>query len=169
MWEPNPFLEKIGEEKVEQMWMFKDRGNRDVCLVPEITGIVQELWNDGWYRTKKKPYKIFYSASCFRYERPQKGRYRQFTQFGIEILGGKSPDDRDEAIALLKRCLDSVYVQYEFVPAVKRGIGYYTEEGFEVECANLGAQKQVAGGGRYKEGIGWAIGIDRLLLSKMEK
>ncbi len=46
------------------------------------------------------------------------------------------------------------------------GIGYYVEEGFEAECACLGAQKQVAGGGRYTEGIGWAVGVDRLMLAR---
>jgi histidyl-tRNA synthetase len=51
---------------------------------------------------------------------------------------------------------------------VKRGLGYYVEDGFEVECPNLGAQKQIAGGGRYDCGIGWAIGVDRLLFA-MEK
>lgn len=56
-------------------------------------------------------------------------------------------------------------LEYEFVPSVKRGLSYYTEDGFEVECSNLGAQKQVAGGGRYSEGIGWAIGVDRLILA----
>jgi histidyl-tRNA synthetase len=48
--------------------------------------------------------------------------------------------------------------------AVKRGLAYYTEDGFEARCEVLGAQKQVAGGGRYTEGIGWALGLDRLLL-----
>jgi histidyl-tRNA synthetase len=49
---------------------------------------------------------------------------------------------------------------------VRRGIGYYTGDGFEAECASLGAQRQVAGGGRYAEGVGWAVGVDRLLLAK---
>jgi histidyl-tRNA synthetase len=44
------------------------------------------------------------------------------------------------------------------------GLSYYVEDGFEAEVAALGAQKQVAGGGRYREGIGWAIGLDRLIL-----
>jgi hypothetical protein len=42
---------------------------------------------------------------------------------------------------------------------------YYVEDGFEAEVTSLGAQKQVAGGGRYAEGIGWAIGVDRLMLA----
>lgn len=147
------------------MWLFKDRGDRDVCLIPEVTGIVQELWNNGWYRTKKKPYKLFYTSKCYRYEQPQKGRYREFTQFGVEILGGKNPDDKVEAMSSLEMCFKAFDVNWQLCESIKRGIGYYVEDGFEVECPDLGAQKQVAGGGRYTEGIGWAIGIDRLMLA----
>jgi histidyl-tRNA synthetase len=62
--------------------------------------------------------------------------------------------------------LDKFNLDYKFNDAVKRGLSYYTEYGFEVECASLGAQKQIAGGGAYNEGIGWAIGVDRLLLAE---
>ena len=48
---------------------------------------------------------------------------------------------------------------------MRRGLAYYTEDGFEAGCSRLGAQKQIAGGGRYAEGIGWAIGLDRLALA----
>jgi histidyl-tRNA synthetase len=54
--------------------------------------------------------------------------------------------------------------EYEFAGTVKRGLAYYVEDGFEISCPKLGAQKQVCGGGRYKEGIGFALGIDRLML-----
>ena len=65
------------------MWTFEDRGGRKVCLVPEATGMVQELWNTGLDRTMRKPAKLFYVARCYRYERPQAGRYREFTQIGV--------------------------------------------------------------------------------------
>jgi len=61
--------------------------------------------------------------------------------------------------------LDGVGVDYELDREVKRGLAYYVEDGFEAKCSKLGAQKQIAGGGRYAEGIGWAIGLDRLLLA----
>ena len=146
------------------MWTFKDRGDRDVCLIPEVTAIIQETYNNSWTR-KPKPVKVFYVNRCYRYERPQKGRYREFTQFGIEILGWKNPDDKIEAMTLLEKCFKEFDVNWQLSESVKRGIGYYVEDGFEVECPDLGAQKQVAGGGRYAEGIGWAIGIDRLMLA----
>jgi histidyl-tRNA synthetase len=65
----------------------------------------------------------------------------------------------------LKGCLDLFPIDYKFNDTVKRGLNYYVEDGFEVEVETLGAQKQIAGGGRYKEGIGWAIGLDRMLMS----
>ena len=145
------------------MWAFNDKGNRPVCLIPEVTGLVQELYRNDWSKTCKKPMKIFYENRCYRYERPQAGRYREFTQFGVEILGDNV--DKEEVVNLLKKCLDSFNIEYNFNDSVKRGLTYYLDDGFEVEVLSLGAQKQIAGGGRYAEGIGWAIGVDRLRLS----
>ncbi len=144
------------------MWAFKDKGNRDVCLIPEVTGIIQELWNESWSKNSRSK-KLFYISRCYRYERPQAGRYREFTQFGIESLGADA--DRNEVIDLLVKCIKAFGVQYELSDNVKRGLNYYIEEGFEIVCPQLGAQKQIAGGGRYNEGIGWAIGVDRLMLA----
>lgn len=146
------------------MWAFQDKGGRDVCLIPEVTGLVQELWRDDWSK-QAKTRRIFYVSRCYRYERPQAGRYREFTQLGVELLGDNSPEARAECVELLRKCLDSLGVSYALNDAVKRGLTYYTEAGFEAECAQLGAQKQIAGGGAYAEGVGWAIGVDRLLLA----
>lgn len=145
------------------MWSFKDKGDRDVCLIPEATAVIQELYRESWEKALPKPVKLFYVSRCYRYDKPQKGRYREFTQFGVEVLGTKI--EAAPVTELLKTVLDAFKLKYEFVPSVKRGLSYYTEDGFEVECSNLGAQKQVAGGGRYAEGIGWAIGVDRLILA----
>jgi histidyl-tRNA synthetase len=67
---------------------------------------------------------------------------------------------RKTVLSLLKLCLSVVGCEGEVRTGVKRGLGYYVEDGFEVWAKDL----QIAGGGRYPEGIGWAIGIDRLLL-----
>jgi histidyl-tRNA synthetase len=61
--------------------------------------------------------------------------------------------------------LERLGIKFEFCDNVKRGLAYYVEGGFEALCPRLGAQKQIAGGGRYAEGVGWAIGLDRLLLA----
>lgn len=158
------FVDKAGSEVLGQMFAFKDKGNRDICLIPEVTAVVQQWYKEN-YRALKKPTKLFYVNRCYRYEKPQAGRYREFTQFGVEILGDTSGKDREELQTFLKEIMEGFKVPYTFNESVKRGLSYYIEEGFEVECANLGAQKQVAGGGRYDCGIGFGIGVERLLLS----
>lgn len=167
IWNAQTFEDKISGDTKEQMWKFKDKADRDVCLIPEVTGIIQEMYNSNWSKELKKPIKIFYLNRCYRYERPQLGRLREFTQFGVELLTDKVSETDDlEVRNLLKNCLDDIPLKgYVFKDSVQRGLGYYTSNGFEVECDSLGAQKQIAGGGRYKEGIGWAIGIERLQLA----
>jgi len=162
LWEQQPFITKGGAEIVRQMYAFDDKKGRPICLVPEITAIIQDRWRDVWSK-QRASYRLFYIARCYRYERPQSLRYREFTQVGVEFLGGREPDDRRCVIALLRKILDELGVAYELDLEVRRGLGYYIEDGFEARCDALGAQKQVAGGGRYAEGIGWAIGLDRLL------
>lgn len=172
IWEAQTFIDKAGPEIVNQMYVFKDKKDRDLCLIPEVTACIQELYREQWQR-EKKPIRLYYCQKCYRYERPQAGRYREFTQFGIEHLGGNAPEDREEVEKLLESIIqdqlvimrDDEAVEYTMNGQVARGLHYYTEEGFEVEVPVLGAQKQVAGGGRYAEGIGWAIGVDRLLIA----
>ena len=168
IWEANTFRKKIQGDTLEQMWTFADKKGRDCCLIPEVTAIVQELYNDRWSKEMPKPIRLFYCSRVFRYERPQAGRLREFTQFGCEILGPFVQEIDDECIDLLQECIGRYTADYVMKIGVKRGLGYYIEDGFEVEIPTLGAQKQVAGGGRYAEGIGWAIGIERLLLSGQE-
>ena len=157
------FSDQAGNEILNQMYTFKDRGDRDICLIPEVTAVLKEQWKESWIKYKKRPHKVFYIQRCYRYERPQKGRYREFTQAGVEIFG----EDVDASLAKdsLRVFLDSLKIDYRFDDLVKRGLSYYTEDGFEAVCESLGAQKQVAGGGRYEGGIGWAVGVDRLLLA----
>lgn len=165
IWSEETFTNKAGPELSQQMYNFPDKKGRQICLIPEVTGLIQEEWNNSWKFEVKKPYKIFYIQRCYRYERPQAGRYREFTQAGVEILGGDSGVTDELAKSTLIGCLKQFEVEFQFNSTVKRGLNYYVESGFEVEVPSLGAQKQIAGGGRYNEGIGWAIGVDRLLLS----
>ncbi len=70
----------------KQMYAFQDRGGDDVVLRPEGTaGVARAFINNGL--AQNIPLKLFYSGPMFRYERPQKGRYRQFSQFGVELIG----------------------------------------------------------------------------------
>lgn len=164
LWEQQTFVDKAGPEILGQMYTFKDKGDRDICLIPGATAIVQEEYRRSWSASWVKPCRVFYVQRCYRYERPQKGRYREFTQIGVEMLGG-GDGDREGVVSLLKSCLSLFEIQWSMNLSVKRGLSYYTEDGFEVEVESIGAQKQIAGGGRYADGIGWAIGLDRLVLA----
>jgi len=147
------------------MYAFDDKKGRPICLVPEITGLIQQLWRVEWAKLAK-PKRVFYVGRCYRYERPQLGRFREFTQVGVELLGGRAPADREEVVELLEAVLRIAAIPFTLEQNVQRGLGYYTESGFEARCELLGAQKQIAGGGRYAEGVGWAIGLDRVLLAQ---
>jgi histidyl-tRNA synthetase len=165
IWETSTFTTKLGAEKEGQMWTFQDKAGRDCCLVPEITGIAQELWRTEWNKQFSGPLPIFYVQRCYRYERPQAGRYREFNQFGVEILGDTSDTAMSDVKSFLKKCVESFGIEYRFQGSVKRGLSYYLDDGFEVEVETLGAQKQIAGGGRYAEGVGFAIGLERMIMS----
>jgi histidyl-tRNA synthetase len=81
------------------MYSFTDRGGDSVTLRPENTaGICRALVTNGL--TQSLPQKVFYAGPMFRYERPQKGRYRQFHQIGAELIGAAEPLADAEIIAL---------------------------------------------------------------------
>lgn len=72
----------------KEMYTFLDKGNRSVTMRPEFTaGVMRAIVSDKLYATEDLPLKIYYEGPAFRYERPQLGRYRQFTQFGVEAVG----------------------------------------------------------------------------------
>lgn len=157
------YTEKAGNEILGQMYTFKDKGDRDLCLRPEGTATVQLIANKYW--KSQKDVKLWYFERCWRYERPQLGRYREFFQFGVEWINPRDLQAaKAELIDLAKRMVELVTNEYEINDSVKRGLSYYTTEGFEISIPTLGAQKQVVGGGEYKEGIGFAVGFDRIML-----
>lgn len=157
------YTEKAGDEILGQMYIFQDKGEREICLRPEGTATVQLIANKYW--NTQKDVKLWYFEKCWRYERPQMGRYREFFQFGVEWINPRNIDDaKKELIDLSKKMVEIVTDEYEVNESVKRGLSYYISEGFEISIPSLGAQKQVVGAGQYKEGIGFAVGFDRLML-----
>ena len=102
------FTTKSGEEIVDQLYNFKDKSDRDLTLRPEITAPVARLYLNELEKTSSKPIKLYYYGSCFRYERPQKGRFRQFWQFGCELIGAKTPQGEAEVIALCSDAIQSL-------------------------------------------------------------
>ena len=83
----------------KEMYSFEDRGGESVTLRPEGTaGICRALVSNGL--TQSLPQRVFYAGAMFRYERPQRGRYRQFHQVGAELIGPAEPLADAEVIAL---------------------------------------------------------------------
>ena len=159
------FSGKVGEENNNMMYNFKDRGDRDLCLAPEYTAVVQKLASSTF--KYDKDVKLFYVAECFRGEKPQKGRYRQFTQLGVEIL---NPTTMVALPLIAEDLISFITSNYEINYDVSRGLDYYKEgKGFEISCEELGSSKQVCGGGEYEGGVGFAIGVDRLIDLKYGK
>jgi histidyl-tRNA synthetase len=160
------WFDRSGREIEGQMWTFRDKGQRDCCLIPEATALVQREYRERWSKEKAKPVRVFYVQRCYRYERPQAGRYREFTQFGVEMLGPNPEAYEKECTEVLMRALFASELEgYDVNTDAVRGLSYYSRNGFEVSVDRLGAQKQIAGGGVYAEGCGWAIGVDRLVLA----
>ena len=84
----------------KEMYSFTDKGGRDITLNPEGTAGVVRAFIENKLYADTQPTKLFYITPCFRYERPQAGRQRQFHQFGIEALGSDKPSLDAEVIAL---------------------------------------------------------------------
>ncbi|MDE6356260.1 MAG: histidine--tRNA ligase [Clostridia bacterium] len=91
----------------KEMYTFLDKGGRSVTLKPEGTAGAARLFIENGLSSSPMPLKAFYLTPCFRYERPQAGRLREFHQFGIEVFGSKEPETDAEVIsaanALLKK------------------------------------------------------------------
>ena len=88
------------------MYNFEDKGERQLTLRPELTApvmrmIAEEMRND------TKPLRLSYYGQCYRYEEFKKGRYREFFQYGVELIGASGPLAEAEVIALAISMLDA--------------------------------------------------------------
>ncbi len=81
------FTAKSGPAIVRELYAFKDQGGRDLALRPEFTASILRFYVSD-LRSRPKPIKVYTSGNVFRYEEPQKGRYREFFQLNAEIIGG---------------------------------------------------------------------------------
>ncbi|WP_379965928.1 histidine--tRNA ligase [Ectobacillus sp. sgz5001026] len=98
------FLRGVGDTTdivQKEMYTFEDRGERSLTLRPEGTAsVVRSYVENKMYGDSTQPTKLYYIGQMFRYERPQAGRYRQFVQFGTEVLGSSDPAIDAEVISL---------------------------------------------------------------------
>ncbi|MGH2926062.1 MAG: histidine--tRNA ligase [Solirubrobacterales bacterium] len=251
----------------KEMFTFSDQAGRSLTLRPEGTASIARAYIEHGMQKLPQPVKLWWTGPVFRHERPQAGRFRQFTQLDAEAIGSESPlvdaeliilldellrglevpglelrlgslgssesraeyrrelisflrsredeladdvreridenplrafdskheptravmadaptmldslgSDDAEHLDAVRRLLEQAGIAYELDGTLVRGLDYYTRTVFEFHCGGLGAQSQVAGGGRY-DGLvelvggpptpacGWAAGVERILLA----
>lgn len=101
------FKAKSGEEMGEQLWAFKDKGGRDVVLAAETTPSLARVFADR-AKSEPLPVKWFTVSKLWRYEEPQQGRTREFSQFNVDILGVPGVEADAELLATAALILDEV-------------------------------------------------------------
>ena len=95
----------------KEMYTFDDKGGRSITLRPELTaGVVRSAIEKGLV-AGALPVKVCYIGGCYRYEKPQAGRLREFHQFGVECIGAASPNADAEVIALGRQVLNTVGIK----------------------------------------------------------
>ena len=104
------FARNLGDTSdivTKEMYCFEDKGGESLTLRPEGTaGVVRAFVSNGMQQNL--PVKFYYTGPMFRYERPQKGRQRQFTQFGVELLGVETPQADIEVISMAYEFLEKL-------------------------------------------------------------
>ena len=98
---------KAGEEVRSRMYVFKDLGERMVALRPEFTASVARLAATT-LRNKPKPLRLYCIGSLYRYDEPQRGRFREFWQSNFELMGSEKPEADAEIILLTSRLMEAI-------------------------------------------------------------
>jgi histidyl-tRNA synthetase len=124
---------KSGDEIREGIYHFKDKSDRDLALRPELTAPVMRLYVNEMQR-RPKPVKLYYVANCFRYERSQAGRYREFWQAGVESIGSANPEADAEVIAVAVKTLENLGL-----------------EDFELHVGHIGILREILEMGKVSE------------------
>ena len=119
------FTAKSGTSVVDQLYAFKDRSDRDLTLRPELTAPVMRMIAEQKGQIPK-PARYSYFGSCFRYEESKRGRYREFWQYGCEVIGAPSPLTEAEVVA--------------FACAIVEAAGL---EGWQLKVGNVGVLNDI--------------------------
>ena len=129
------FTAKSGPGVVKQLYAFQDKSDRALTLRPELTAPVMRMVSEEM-RASPKPLRLSYFGQCFRYEESKKGRYREFFQYGAELIGASGPLAEAEVVALAIDMLD--------------GCGLMD---YEVRIGHVGVLRDILGGlGLSQEG-----------------
>ena len=121
------FTAKSGANVIDQLYAFKDRSDRDLTLRPELTAPVMRMIAEQKGQIPK-PARYSYFGSCFRYEESKRGRYREFWQYGCEIIGAPSSLTEAEVVA--------------FACAILEAVGL---EGWQLKIGNVGILNDILG------------------------
>ena len=98
---------KAGEEIRQRMFIFKDLGDRNVALRPEFTASTARLATTA-LKNEPKPLRLFSVGSVYRYDEPQRGRYREFWQSNFELMGSSRPEADAEIVLLTNSFMKSL-------------------------------------------------------------
>ncbi len=143
------FKRSVGESSDivgKEMYQFTDKGGNDVCLRPEGTAGVVRAFIEAKLDRSLANKRFFYFGNMYRYERPQRGRLRQFHQFGVESFGIDDPKEDAAIILLASQILDSFGIKYTLKinsigcqkcmpPFRKKFVGFLdTKEGLCEDC-----------------------------------
>ncbi len=107
-------IERVGEDTdavAKELYRFDDRGGRNLALRPEATAGVVRAYFEGGLNQGAQPSRLYLFGPMFRYDRPQKGRYRQFYQFNVEAIGSAAPGLDTEVVELAGDWLNEVGLQ----------------------------------------------------------
>jgi histidyl-tRNA synthetase len=110
------FKRSVGESSDivgKEMYQFEDKGGNDVCMRPEGTAGVVRAFISAKLDRQPNKYKFFYYGAMFRYERPQKGRLREFHQFGCESFGEASVYEDFTIISMISQIFDALGIGYK--------------------------------------------------------
>lgn len=95
----------------KETYDFKDKGERNLTLKPEETASVARAFIENKIYAENEVSKFFYITPCFRYERPQSGRFREFNQYGVEVFGSDSPYMDAEVILIAYKLLNNLGIK----------------------------------------------------------
>ncbi len=133
---------KTGEEIRQRMFIFKDLGERQVALRPEFTASIARLTTTA-LRNEPKPLRLFSVGTVYRYDEPQRGRYREFWQSNFELMGSTKPESDAEIILLTNSLMQSLGLHDYAFKTGHIGIirGILNQEGLDEKTQNAVLQR----------------------------
>lgn len=133
---------KSGEEIRQRMFTFKDLGDRMVALRPEFTASIARLATTA-LRNEPKPLRLFSVGSVYRYDEPQRGRYREFWQANFELIGSSTPEADAEILTLTNNVMKMLGLRGYFFKIGHVGVlrGILSQEGVDEKVQNAILQR----------------------------